>query len=76
MEYHNFMLVNYLGKEAISVDQVFNETMEYAKRILPLVADVSYELKVLRDQGSKVMFEGAQGTQVIHHLAERQQVRV
>lgn len=62
MEYHNFMLVNYLGKEAISVDQVFNETMEYAKRILPLVADVSYELKVLRDQGSKVMFEGAQGT--------------
>lgn len=62
MEYHNFMLVNYLGKEAISVDKVFDETMELAKRILPLVADVSYELKVLRDKGAKVMFEGAQGT--------------
>ncbi len=62
MEYHNFVLVNYLGKEALSVDDVYNETMELAKRLLPLVSDVSYDLKVLRDQGAKVMFEGAQGT--------------
>ncbi len=62
MEYHNFMLVNYLGKEPLSVEAVYEETMELAKRILPLVADVSYELKQLRDRGAKVMFEGAQGT--------------
>ncbi len=62
MEYHNFVLVNYLGKEALSVDKVYNDTMELAKRLLPLVSDVSYDLKVLRDQGAKVMFEGAQGT--------------
>ncbi len=62
MEYHNFVLTEYLGKEAMSVDEVYNETMELAKRLLPLVADVSHELRKHRDRGDKVMFEGAQGT--------------
>ncbi|WP_233145263.1 adenylosuccinate synthase [Wohlfahrtiimonas populi] len=62
MDYHNFVLKNYFGKEPLSVDAVYNEIMALAPRILPMVTDVSEELNALRKEGKSVMYEGAQGT--------------
>ncbi len=62
MEYHNFVLTQYLDQPAISVDQVYEETMEHAKRLLPLVADVALELRTRQRNNEHIMFEGAQGT--------------
>ncbi|OYQ87351.1 adenylosuccinate synthase [Wohlfahrtiimonas chitiniclastica] len=62
MEFHNFVLQNYFGKEPLNVDAVYNEIMALAPRILPMVTDVSEELNDLRKEGKSVMYEGAQGT--------------
>ncbi len=62
MEYHNFVLVNYFGKPALSVEEVYKEIMALAPRILPMVTDVSEALNTLRKEGKSIMFEGAQGT--------------
>lgn len=62
MDYHNFVLKNYFGKEPLSVEAVYNEIMTLAPRILPMVTDVSEELNALRKEGKSVMYEGAQGT--------------
>ena len=62
MDYHNFVLKNYFGKEPLSVEAVYNEIMALAPRILPMVTDVSEELNALRKEGKSVMYEGAQGT--------------
>jgi adenylosuccinate synthase len=42
--------------------QVFDELMEYAKRLRPLVCDVSLLLNEVMRAGKSVLFEGAQGT--------------
>ena len=62
MDYHNFVLKNYFDKEPLSVEDVYNEIMALAPRILPMVTDVSEELNALRKEGKSVMYEGAQGT--------------
>lgn len=62
MDYHNFVLKNYFGKEPLSVEAVYNEIMALAPRILPMVTDVSEELNNLRKERKNVMYEGAQGT--------------
>jgi adenylosuccinate synthase len=42
--------------------QVFDELMEHAKRLRPLVCDVSLLLNEVMRSGKSVLFEGAQGT--------------
>jgi adenylosuccinate synthase len=42
--------------------QVFDELMEHAKRLRPLVCDVSLLLNEVMRAGKSVLFEGAQGT--------------
>jgi adenylosuccinate synthase len=42
--------------------QVFDELMEHAKRLRPLVCDVSLMLNEVMRAGKSVLFEGAQGT--------------
>jgi adenylosuccinate synthase len=42
--------------------QVFDELMEHAKRLRPLVCDVSLMLNEVIRAGKSVLFEGAQGT--------------
>lgn len=61
LDYHNFMLTNYLGAEAVSIDQVHDQIMALAPAILPMVADVSSNLNTLQKAGQKLLFEGAQG---------------
>ena len=62
MEYHNFALEHWYKAEALDYDKVLSETLEYAKRLKPMMADVPTRLYELKSSGENVMFEGAQGS--------------
>lgn len=62
LEYHNFVLTEHLGAEAVDFDTVFNQAMDDAEKIRPMVADVSAELYAVNKAGGSLLFEGAQGT--------------
>ena len=61
-EYHNFMLQNYYGQEAIPASEVFEDLMKAAEVMLPLSSNVTQRLCELSKQGQRILFEGAQGT--------------
>ena len=61
MAYHNFALENYYKVDAVSFEQVRDETLAMRDVLLPLIADVPNMLKGYSDAGENVMFEGAQG---------------
>ena len=62
LEYHNFVLTEHLGAEAVDFQSVFDQAMADAERIKPMVADVSAELYEVNKSGGSLLFEGAQGT--------------
>ena len=62
LDYHNFVLTQRFGKEAVSFDQVFEEALELGEYFADLVSDVSGQLHDLRETGKRIMFEGAQGS--------------
>ena len=62
LEYHNFMLTEYYKVEAVDYDTILKETMQMAKKIKPLIADVTSILHKAREAGENILFEGAQGT--------------
>jgi len=61
MAYHNFALEHFFKAEPVDVQRVLDETLAQAEELRPLVADVAGLLHRLRDDGAKVLFEGAQG---------------
>ncbi|MFA7503333.1 MAG: adenylosuccinate synthase [Burkholderiaceae bacterium] len=61
MDLHNFILERYLGAAALDVDQVADETLALAPRIIPLIADVPALLAESMARGENLLFEGAQG---------------
>ena len=62
LDYHNFVLTERFGMEALSVDAMVEEALDLGEYFAGQVADVSGRLYELRDQGKRVMFEGAQGS--------------
>lgn len=62
MDYHNFVLVNRFGKQALDVQRTLDSTLQLGAEFADLVGDVSGALHRLRKQGKKILFEGAQGT--------------
>ena len=62
LELHNFVLTQYLGAQAVSVDEVVDQAMALAPAIAPMVCDVSSELFAVQQSGQNLLFEGAQGT--------------
>jgi adenylosuccinate synthase len=62
MEYHNFVLVNYLKAAPIDYQQTLDQALAFAARLKPMVADVSNELYREMAEGKSLLFEGAQGT--------------
>jgi len=62
LEYHNFVLQNYYKVDAVDFQQTFDEAMEMAKTLVPMMTDVTARLHELRRQGASIMFEGAQGS--------------
>ncbi len=62
LEYHNFVLTQYLGAEPVEFQAVFDQAMADAEEIRPMVADVSADLYAINKAGGNLLFEGAQGT--------------
>jgi adenylosuccinate synthase len=62
MDYHNFVLTNYLGAKPVDYQQQLDESMEQAAHLKPMVADISAELYAAYNRGDRLLFEGAQGT--------------
>jgi len=61
LDLHNFVLTQYLGAQAVSVDEVVDQAMALAPAIAPMVADVSSALFAVQQAGKNLLFEGAQG---------------
>ena len=55
------MELEMLGQEPFDFDSIYNEYIEYGKRIKPYVCDTSLLLEEEIEKGSRVLFEGAQG---------------
>ncbi|MDK2123324.1 adenylosuccinate synthase [Parachitinimonas caeni] len=62
LEYYNFQLTNYFKVQPVDFQQTLDEVMLLAKRIAPMVADVSRLLNDGSVAGKQFLFEGAQGT--------------
>ena len=62
MDYHNFVLTQYLGGKAVDFNQQYDASMQHAIALKPLVADISAEIYAANARGENLLFEGAQGT--------------
>ena len=61
LEYHNFTLEHYFKVEPLDYDTVLNDALAQAEEIRSMVGDIPATLHQMREQGDKIMFEGAQG---------------
>jgi len=62
LDFHNFVLKNYFKAEIVPFQKTLDDTMAFAERIKPMVADVPRLLYEAQQAGDKLLFEGAQGT--------------
>jgi adenylosuccinate synthase len=62
LDYHNFVLTQRFGLEALAVDAMLDEALQLGAYFADQVGDVSGRLHELRSQGKRIMFEGAQGS--------------
>jgi len=62
MDYHNFVLTNYLDAQAVDFNQQYDASMQHAVALKPMIADISAELYAANARGENLLFEGAQGT--------------
>jgi adenylosuccinate synthase len=62
LEYHNFLLEQYYHAPKVDFKKTLDETLAFASRLAPLVADVPRALYEANREGKNLLFEGAQGT--------------
>ena len=62
LEYHNFVLTQYLGAEPLDHATTLAQALADAEQIKPMVGDVSAALYAANKAGQNLLFEGAQGT--------------
>ena len=58
----NFYLKNYFKVDTVDPEKVIKQYMEYAKKLIPYITDVSVFLDNGVKEGRQILFEGAQGT--------------
>ncbi len=61
LDYHNFTLQHYFKVDPLDYQQVLNEALQQAEEIRGMVGDIPGTLHRMREQGARIMFEGAQG---------------
>lgn len=61
LERKNALFTKVYGKPAMDFDEIYNEYVEYGKRIAKYVCDTSLYVNDALDRNEKVLFEGAQG---------------
>jgi adenylosuccinate synthase len=62
LDYHNFVLTNYLKAPAVDFQKTFDDAMALVPRLKPMVGDVSSALYAAYKAGGNLLFEGAQGS--------------
>ena len=62
MAYHNFVLTNYFGVEAVDYDATLAEAFRLGEEMRPMIAAVTDMLHTARANGEHILFEGAQGS--------------
>ena len=62
LDFHNFVLKNYFRVETVPFQKTLDDTLAFAERIKPMVADVPRLLYEANRAGDQLLFEGAQGT--------------
>ena len=60
LDYHNFVLTQYFKAEPVDFQTTYDQTLELAKKLQPMMTDVSAELNALMAQDKHILFEGAQ----------------
>jgi len=61
LDYHNFVLTQYLGAKPVEAAAVRDQAMALAPTLAPMVHDVSSNLYAVQQAGGNLLFEGAQG---------------
>ncbi|WP_329742964.1 adenylosuccinate synthase [Dyella sp. A6] len=61
VEYHNFILTQWLNAEPVDYQTVLDEALTYSEFIRPMVDDVATILHDVRKDGGHILYEGAQG---------------
>ncbi len=62
LELKNSIITRAYGAEPLSVEKIFNQYMEYAKRLAPHIKNTLPVVEEALRKGEPVMLEGAQGT--------------
>jgi adenylosuccinate synthase len=62
LDYHNFVLTQYLKADAVDYQKTFDDAMGNIGRVAPMVSDVSSDLYAAHKAGASLLFEGAQGS--------------
>lgn len=62
IDYHNFVLTQYLKVEGVDYAAVLDEALAFGEYVRPMVADVSTLLHEARKRGERILYEGAQGS--------------
>ena len=62
LDYHNFVLEHRFGVDPLPPGMVIEEALELGDYFRKQVSDVSGRLYQLREEGKRIMFEGAQGS--------------
>ena len=61
LDFYNFTIEKFFGKEALSLNSLMDENLAYGEKIKPMLADVSMLIKKINSEEKSVLFEGAQG---------------
>lgn len=62
LDYHNFVLTQYLKTQPVDYQKTLDDALANVPRLRPMVADISNDLHIANQQGSNLLFEGAQGS--------------
>ena len=62
LDYHNFVLTQYLKTQPVDFQKTLDDALANVPRLKPMVADVSNDLHIANQNGSNLLFEGAQGS--------------
>jgi len=61
LDFHNFVLQHYFESDPIDFQETLETCLKYAAVIRPMVTDTTALLDKHRQQGTNILFEGAQG---------------
>ncbi len=62
LDYHNFVLTGFYKVEEVDYQATLDQALAMLEQLAPMIADVTTLLHQYRNNGARIMFEGAQGS--------------